>query len=859
MLALASNEINAVRISGDGSRIVFRIYRDTSLRETSPAQPIERGIYVINADGSGLRQLVGPAQIAPLLGVAPADAPFFSAIFGLDVSTNGGQIVFGMFIAPESGGWGQGLFAVNGDGSGLRQLLGRVGWVLNGAISGDGTTVAYVIEHLSDDLQEAGVIGFDGGGQRKLTDNTIGYPGLGTIFSLPSASSDRIQLSAGGTRLLFGSTGLLYDTTSGERLILGATTSSVAGDPTPLVIDGLARSTMNAEATRFAYVFQPFAEPYQIARLDLNPGDLGGAPSVSEATVSPPFVLTETGSTATVSARVSTPNTFLRVGSRVLFRGLPDPNVNTWYWGPMVDDGASLSDAVAGDDVFTYDGVGTDCCAEVGSRIVRVKAETQAADGLRHATAVDIVPFAVVADPGDVPTPVPPTATAIPPTATVAPPTATAVPPTATPLPPTPATAIPPTAPTSTSVPADPSTPPAMPETTTPVSATSVPAAATGCDATSPGAVSFATAVVAYDPLAGGAATGPNPESSDPEQAVGPPNADATTRTGSVSLGNGGYLILQFADNALGGDGTAAPDVWICEVAADGAEAMTVVVSTDGATWVDAGTVPGGYSGVDLDAFGLGPDDRMTFVGLSDDPNQGDFSFTQPGADIDAVGVVSGIDGPEDPPGVTETPTSPETPGLPPSPTLTPTPAPQVTTIPAGTETGAVQDTPLTTDFVTPDPAECTTTPRSAEELNALLAAPAESDADALDAAMVTPGLDVPASQPADEATTAAVTTLYRQMVACLNAGNDLAALALWTDEALRQFQPAAPPEGAPTPVPEEEREAVRVTEVRVLPDGRLVAVWTVDSPMFDSSAVQIVVQQDDRYLVDEILDISFE
>ena len=44
LLALDSGELNAVRISGDGSTIVFRIYRDTTIRNTSPSQPIERGI-----------------------------------------------------------------------------------------------------------------------------------------------------------------------------------------------------------------------------------------------------------------------------------------------------------------------------------------------------------------------------------------------------------------------------------------------------------------------------------------------------------------------------------------------------------------------------------------------------------------------------------------------------------------------------------------------------------------------------------------------------------------------------------------------------------------------------------------------
>jgi hypothetical protein len=81
-----------------------------------------------------------------------------------------------------------------------------------------------------------------------------------------------------------------------------------------------------------------------------------------------------------------------------LLHGRLDPNVDTWYYGPMVDDGTTLGDAVAGDDVFTYDGIATNCCAEVGPRIVRVKAETQAADGLRHDTAVDVAPFAVVGE-----------------------------------------------------------------------------------------------------------------------------------------------------------------------------------------------------------------------------------------------------------------------------------------------------------------------------------------------------------------------------------------------------------------------------------------------------------------------------
>jgi hypothetical protein len=141
----------------------------------------------------------------------------------------------------------------------------------------------------------------------------------------------------------------------------------------------------------------------------------------------------------------------VRVSSRILRDGLPDDNNRT---SPLLDDGASAADptagdVTAGDGLFTSPGIYTDCCAVVGPRTVRIKAETLAADGLRHATAVDVEPFAVVANPGDVPTPVPPTAipptaTSIPPTTTPVPPTATSIPPTETPLPPT-ASPMPPT------------------------------------------------------------------------------------------------------------------------------------------------------------------------------------------------------------------------------------------------------------------------------------------------------------------------------------------------------------------------------------------------------------------------------
>jgi hypothetical protein len=189
-------------------------------------------------------------------------------------------------------------------------------------------------------------------------------------------------------------------------------------------------------------------------------------------------------------------------------------------------------------------------------------------------------------------------------------------------------------------------------------------------------------------------------------------------------------------------------------------------------------------------------------------------------------------------------------------PTPPPVTTPEVPSSPTPTPTGVGPTTPPSTDFMTPDPAECTLTPRTAEELAALAATPDQTATDALAAARIDAALTVPEGALADATTTAAALQTYRLMVACFNAGNDLAAYALWSDKALRQIQ-AQPPTGEQTPVPEGERSAFRVKEVRLLPDGRVAAVWEERTPLFATTLVQVLTRQGDRYLVDETLDAT--
>lgn len=351
LIALNSNELNGLRLSGDGRTVVFRVYRDTSGRGSSPERPIARGVWAINADGTGLRQVVGPRQLEAM-DLAP------TVLFGsngrvLDLSADGSRLVFGAYHDPQGAGDGQGLFAVNLDGSGLRELVGRVSYVNDAAISADGAMVAYGVVDAAG-TQEAGVIGFDGGGRRPLTSSAVDHPLTGRNVA---GSDERLGLSGDGHWLLLGNTGLLYRTDGGEVVQLGARGGCCSGDAAPLVYDGLYRATMDRTARRFLYLAADRVGVLQLARLGLDPPDPGAAPRVTDVAIVPPVVRQHGASSATLTARVTHAPVGAAVRSVVLLApglhgaaGEPevrDPHVAT---PPLVDDG-SHGDAVAGDRV----------------------------------------------------------------------------------------------------------------------------------------------------------------------------------------------------------------------------------------------------------------------------------------------------------------------------------------------------------------------------------------------------------------------------------------------------------------------------------------------------------------------------
>jgi hypothetical protein len=200
-----------------------------------------------------------------------------------------------------------------------------------------------------------------------------------------------MTLSADGSELLLGSDGVLVDTSTGATQQLAARGGWWSGDPAPVLYDGLYKATMDASATRFLYLAADARGIQQLATLEIDPGGLGEAPAIADAAVNPPSLLLDGASAATVSARVSTSQTLLRVGDVFLSNGLTDVNVG----GDVLLDEGTQGDATARDGIFTNSGARANCCAVVGPHTVRIKAELRAADGRRHATAVEIGPVEV--------------------------------------------------------------------------------------------------------------------------------------------------------------------------------------------------------------------------------------------------------------------------------------------------------------------------------------------------------------------------------------------------------------------------------------------------------------------------------
>ena len=171
------------------------------------------------------------------------------------------------------------------------------------------------------------------------------------------------------------------------------------------------------------------------------------------------------------------------------------------------------------------------------------------------------------------------------------------------------------------------------------------------------GAVSFADAVLTYDPLFSAGPASTDPDFTDPIESLGTP--DYVAPIGSVSLGRGGLLELEFTDNFLTNSGDGGFDLHIFEIGPDVEDtfvalrptAATLLALGVGALddanadgFFDVGKVFGATSSIDVDAFFpgfLAGELLFDAVQLIDDFDEGASSGPTVGADIDAVGAIA--------------------------------------------------------------------------------------------------------------------------------------------------------------------------------------------------------------------------
>ncbi|MGE3798122.1 MAG: hypothetical protein AB7G88_09785, partial [Thermomicrobiales bacterium] len=290
----------------------------------------------------------------------------------------GGQIVFGAFA-----GTGEHVFTADGNGENLTIVREHVNSVVRVAMSGDGTTAAYDVIPIETNINEVGVVSTGGGEPTTMTG--VPYGGY----------DEPIQLSDDGSLLLVSPFGLLFDTVTGDAETLAVSIPNVGGAHEAVLTDGLARGTMDATGKTFLYAMRTVRcadcanLQEQLAVMRIDPSDVGEAPLV-DASITPSSIGLNGASAATAEATVDSDDNVLGVGFSALLNGLVDPNVGNG--AVLLDDGAN-GDISAGDNTFTAGAIAHAPIVErhpdTGPRTVRIAAEVETNDGMRHATAIN--------------------------------------------------------------------------------------------------------------------------------------------------------------------------------------------------------------------------------------------------------------------------------------------------------------------------------------------------------------------------------------------------------------------------------------------------------------------------------------
>jgi TolB protein len=164
-------------ISGDGTKIVFTKAGSGS----GPNDPHTEEIFIVNSDGSGLKQLTHKSG-------GDGSVDFKSP----SISNDGSKIAF---FHVDFNTWNRGIFVMNSDGTGEKQVTED--FTTDFSMSGDGTKIAFL--H-GDDLDfQYFVINSDGTGLTQLTHNSNNYEDMNNNLNPPSAPS----ISDDGSKVAF--------------------------------------------------------------------------------------------------------------------------------------------------------------------------------------------------------------------------------------------------------------------------------------------------------------------------------------------------------------------------------------------------------------------------------------------------------------------------------------------------------------------------------------------------------------------------------------------------------------------------------------------------------------------------------
>jgi hypothetical protein len=164
-----------------------------------------------------------------------------------------------------------------------------------------------------------------------------------------------------------------------------------------------------------------------------------------------------------------------------------------------------------------------------------------------------------------------------------------------------------------------------------------------------------------------------------------------------------------------------------------------------------------------------------------------------------------------------------------------------------------------TSPAATPTAPQCLASPRSFEDLRAILATPQASPvADSVAAT-------IPEGTPIDTVTLTGISTTVQELIACFNAGEVLGAYALYSPDYLREIFSNQDPltrtnydeRAAPHPSDLDEQAVIReISDARIFDDGSAGAYVTIEYPLIPvpKTFFFTFVRIGDRWLIDGAL-----